>query len=466
MGTVETAKQRSLHPIAGGAVKASTVQLCTVWALEPDSRFDGGLYARVWLALINWQRMRSFAKAPTRTRLSLSELASAVEVKPWVLSHALSLFERVGLILERSERTVVLATDFGELHDADLAARARSMHSTMPQLRATAPCGHNATRLRSANDTVARAWFFIPRRLLVRLARLRRSRGKLATVFGHLVRGLYIRGKGLFDLKHLVTRGWIAEAFGVSERTVTASRRWLQETLGWLRNLGGPWFVVDGRWGGCGKPKRASSQASRQSAPQEPSGGREFAPIHQNLSSRGSDQKPPQTGSRRSSGGGGEPDPKNIRPSDLKSFERCMRLFDRMKHLGWVEDSLPERVAFAGSARDCLRLSPRNPGALLRHRIRSKRLSWCTTGGEAAIYERVKRFLGLLDPRPKAKRQAPQVQLPELSPDANRLLQHRGQRPAHWSLERFDNARLEVANRELYIKRHNAGLVSLVGGSA
>ncbi len=143
-----------------------------------------------------------------------------------------------------------------------------------------------------------------------------------------------------------------------------------------------------------------------------------------------------------------------------------MALFDAFVARGELQDTLPERVAFAGSAQDCLAKGQR-PGAMLRHRVKQGLLNWCTNAGESAVYTAIKRHLGLLEPleSPPVPRRAVAAPKLELTPDAAVLFAQR-RAPRSWSPERAQQAQLELANGELKRRQaqHQASQERGVGG--
>ena len=428
-----------------------------VWTLpQPNSRFDSGLTTRLWLYLLEWSAQRNFTGAGRTPRFDAAEAASALAVHRWAVEATLEVFVQSGLIQELSGHGFKLAQDFGDLSCPEHGARARAMFEEhMPPVKASV--GEGSGR---------REWFFIPRRLATVLMRTTRSRGKLATTLGHLVRSLYVRGRGLYHTKHLATADWIAAAFGVAKRTVSSARRWLQEGLGWLRSLGHCWFAIAPDWAAadCGKLKASEPTPCVELATPEPAKSVELAPLHQNLPTESPYQRNSNPGVLSSKGRHrpkpGAPDPRNIQRDDLADFNRTMALFDAMVVLGWLTDSVPERVAFAGSARECLS-SARNPAAMLRARVKRGVLAWCSNASEGAIYARVKEFLGFGNRRTTEKPKLQAVgrsELPPLQGDALVMQRTRGRQPLAWSKERFERAQLEFAQWQLLVRRMQAGV--------
>lgn len=471
---------RKLHSIEGGVLKAPTKQLCMVWSLSSDHpRLTTAYFARVWLALLNWGQTRAFKKTARQTRFSSSEVACLLgEGSLWRVEAALAHMQAQGFIRVRDEHHVELASNIEELTDPEARNRAHQMLAQMPSFEV-----HPGRRS-------PRRWFFIPRRIAAVLMRERRSKGKLACTFSHLVRSLYIRGKTKFTLRHNCYRVWVEEVFGLSRRAITTARRWLEDTLGWLVSLHSGWYTIKADWQrGCESAEEEGAlspeaSARRQSQPVDNSAGggeaaAETAPLrpqkiaetapptrvfssskrtvlNQKAPGANPHSRAPQAGfeakSERHPSGGGGGKLTNMSRSDLASLPRLMELFTQALSRGLVRNTLMDRVAFVGSAADCLRQG-KNPPAVFRYRIEKRQLHRCTDSSESRLYERVKRFLGLTGERERrVEVRSSMPELPKLSADAE-LVARRGGAPSWWSAERREAALIESSNRQLMIAR-------------
>ena len=97
----------------------------------------------------------------------------------------------------------------------------------------------------------------VPRRMIRRLAG-GLSKARTATVIAHLIRCLFYRkGQGINAIG-CCKASWVAEVFGVTERSVYDARKYLIEEFGWLvpgdcaqhvLNRDGLWVTINLAWG-------------------------------------------------------------------------------------------------------------------------------------------------------------------------------------------------------------------------
>jgi hypothetical protein len=328
----------------------------------------------------------------------------------------------------------------------------------------------------------------VPRQVLRLLAGGAR-RGVIATVLGHMLRGLFYRSS-LCCPNGAVTTSWVAETFGVGEATVKHARAHLVE-LGLLEPLPTPqlvmnrigrWFRINLHWERPGAeqpvPVDNSEPPQAESTPPRAESTPVSTPLEENryLPTGAKNQKP---GSARPSGSfsskGGEaakPSLRNILREDLGDTGRLLELFDQATRAKLVDGGDVDRLRFVGAAEHAKTIGSVNPPGLFAWLVRNRRWSYVTDGDEDAANQRIKRHLyGDLSARPKA---APKPQNPfeDLSEDARfvrmatQLLPQRGlrgdpfvyvrrERP-EWTRERWDAACQELDAARLEQARRNA----------
>jgi hypothetical protein len=110
----------------------------------------------------------------------------------------------------------------------------------------------------------------VPRRILRLLAQGCRP-ALIATILGHLLRCLYMKG-GVFQEVGRVKASWIAEVFGVGLRRVKEARRELI-AMGWLLPLPSPQWTMN-RWGALVRINLGWSRNGGADSTAEPGEGR------------------------------------------------------------------------------------------------------------------------------------------------------------------------------------------------
>ena len=221
----------------------------------------------------------------------------------------------------------------------------------------------------------------IPRRLVTCLARAH-TPVLLATAFGHLLRCLYLRGK-VCSSGGLCKAAWVAEVFGVSERSVKRARAELVR-VGLLVRTPTPQHILN-RWGlGLRWNLRWKRPAvAVASSPQGESHVAVTPPRRTGNSLAGSENQKPARGVPdgafdRSSRGLG-----HVRSEDLRKVGRLRSLFVRATGAGLVRGSQADALNFAAAAAHAKRVGTRNPAGLFAMLVRRRLWSYISLDDEA-----------------------------------------------------------------------------------
>lgn len=225
-------------------------------------------------------------------------------------------------------------------------------------------------------------------------------------------------GEGAFRLDHRTKREWIAETFGVSLRTVTASRQtlidlgWIVplETPQWLLNRYGAHDRINHRWGGVSE----NGTEMCESASQTPKSVRESASPRQNQnpsSSRNLYTRRPaperagpagvSTGSTRRGRTPGsasarrehpaKPNIRDIRMRDLSDTGRLLQLHEQAVKLGLSDDSEVARLDFVSFA-ERARARGKRAGAMFYWLLRERKTAFITQHCEDQAQRRLKAY--------------------------------------------------------------------------
>jgi hypothetical protein len=344
----------------------------------------------------------------------------------------------------------------------------------------------------------------VPRRILRLLAAGCRP-ALIATILGHLLRCLYLKGGRFQDLGR-VKASWIAAAFGVGLRRVKQARRELV-AMGWLIPLPSPQRAMN-RWGALvridlgwsrrddGGPSPAASPGP-ELAPPPPASGAELAPPNssdeeplqddrnqepaaggpagfsiaqpeEKTPGRGQAAMPPPCSTverpvspPRPESTPGKPDLRHVEPEDLADTGRLLELYAQAVALGLVAASEWGRLRFVAAAEHARAIGTVNPCGLFARLVRGGSLHFATEDNTQEASVRLRRHLhgrvlsgGMAAQGPLRRAE------PELSEDA-RLVQamrsavararYRGdpfpllkrQKP-EWTRERWDRALEEL----------------------
>lgn len=215
-------KPRTIDPPrtkpAGGYVLCAAGGLFALWWLRKLGLIRG-LDFRVFFALLEMQARRCELPAGRDPRYSLLELSRLCGgTSEPELKRALRRLRKVGFVKGFTRTTLVLARHSGDLVLDDETRQILD---------------EKFLRLRS------------PRRLVPfprRMARLLASGACItfaAVILGTAIATLFSR-RGVVTARGAYKASWLAEAFGISERTVYRHRTYLVEELGWLRIIASP----------------------------------------------------------------------------------------------------------------------------------------------------------------------------------------------------------------------------------
>jgi hypothetical protein len=457
----------------GGYEPVSVMQMASAWWTYREGSIRK-LDLRVWWAAWELEVRRRLSNG--KYRPNLDDLGQLVGSGPGQggLTAALGRLEAVGL-LRFSKDGVRFARSEGELALKDPEGLS-SMLGLMPSPRRVVP---------------------VPRRMIRRLAG-GLSRSRTAVVLAHLIRCLfYRRGEGC-SASGSAKASWIAEAFGLTERSVYDARQYLVTELGWLipqecsqhtLNRDGLWVTVDLAWGpdrSDGTGPRSDEERPRPALPQD-----DFSGLPADLPAGFSgpiedkspppleelkDQKPAGRGPTGFSIPDGEktsektgeraPTLRDITRDDLKETGRLVTLFDQAVKGGLVSASEADRLRFVSAAVHAHAVGS-EPPRLFAWLVRERRWNFITQADEDEAHARLKRWmsppveptsrrgleaLGSPVPRPPKRVLSKDALLVEhLTNELRRrginrdaFLVVRPHLPADWTRERWDKATLEL----------------------
>jgi hypothetical protein len=284
----------------------------------------------------------------------------------------------------------------------------------------------------------------VPRRILRLLAGGARP-ALIATILGHLIRCLYLKGGQCLD-RGRVKASWIADTFGISLRRVKQARQELI-AIGWLIPLkAGQWELnrwgshvrINLTWSRLDGIRPAPADAAPELAPPPPASGPELAPPDSDeeplqgnknqepasgpagfLIPHPEEQTPaplpvsgtpaaiatgeippprstverPASPARPADADPGKPDLHNVVPEDLKDTGRLLKLYDQAVAEGLVTRSEWDRLRFVAAAEHARIIGTRNPCGLFVRLVRGGLLHFATQDDETAASARIRRHL-------------------------------------------------------------------------
>lgn len=358
--SVVTTPNRSPKP-AGGFCFLSVAQLCMAWTCYEQGAI-GLAELRAFFACAEMKTRRcGVEKGRSRTaHFSAFELAQLTDQTAAQTRRSLRQLEASGLIhFEPAQLRLSLSpTELPGIY-------AESCHGMMSQV------------------TNNRRKVPVPRRL-IRFLAMNGTRGVIAAAIGHLLRGMYFRSDNCTG-EGACKASWIADTFGLDERTVTRGRQELVE-LGWLEpmkaeqwylNRYGWRFRINLTWSSQAKVQNVSER--NLPARQVSIGSKLPAPIENRNPLTGSkNQKPAPpkdgTGFRIRKGEGGTPSLRHVVRADLDDGSRLLRLFDEARRVGFVTWSEADRLRFFSLAERARRVGRKNACGLFVTLL--KRRSW------------------------------------------------------------------------------------------
>jgi hypothetical protein len=243
---------------AGGYQLIPAIHLAMAWRAYRDNLIRLA-DLRVWFACWETRARRCRLPSPLPRRFGMSELAKLTGLSPRRLKAAIRRLEAARL-LSWSETAVAFPLAAEALAGLD-GDGFRRFFDRIPNHDRRVP---------------------VPRRILRMLAAGCRP-AMIATIVGHLLRCLYLKG-GTCQAVGRVKASWIAEVFGVGLRRVKQARRELV-AMGWLIPLPSPQWAMN-RWGALvsielGWSRRQSGAAADDRA--EPGGRPQAADIAREL---------------------------------------------------------------------------------------------------------------------------------------------------------------------------------------
>jgi hypothetical protein len=320
----------------------------------------------------------------------------------------------------------------------------------------------------------------VPRRILRLLAGGARP-ALIATILGHLIRCLYLKGGQCLD-RGRVKASWIADTFGVGLRRVKQARQELV-AIGWLIPLeAGQWELnrwgshvrINLAWSRLDGIRPAPAAPAPELAPPPPTFGPEMAPPdsdeeplqgHKNqepacggpagfliphpeeleeqtpeplpvsvtpspaaiaiadIPAPRSTMERPASPAHPADAAPSQPELRNVVPEDLKDTGRLLELYDQAVAEGLVTESEWDRLRFVAAAEHARIIGTRNPCGLFVRLIRGDLLHFATHDDETAASARIRQNLyGSAPPDRRAEQGMVLRREPELSEDA-RLVQ-------------------------------------------
>lgn len=262
----------------------------------------------------------------------------------------------------------------------------------------------------------------VPRRMIRRLAG-GLSKARTATVLAHLIRCLFYRKAEGINAIGCCKASWIAEVFGITERSVYDARKFLALELGWILprdcaqhvlNRDGLWVGVNLDWGPEEQersPSRSAAVAesspaaaeSAETAATERSDG--FSPPPAEISGRFSgpstehkkplreskNQKPASrpsasggpAGFLKSNSAGRKPDIRDVVPEDLRDAERLRELRRQAVEARFISSSEADELAFFAASAHARAVGSK-PCRLFAWMVRGRRFEFITQADEDA----------------------------------------------------------------------------------
>ena len=391
----------------GGFAFFSVMQLVMAWTALREGKISLK-ELRIYFALAEMKSRRCGARddvAPEFAPLELRFLVGGVGGE----REAVSKLIAVGLLREVSKTNIEFATDPSELRFLPETLDATLDLISHPDRRVPVP------------------------RRIIRLIASGARRTLIATILGHLIRCLFYK-RGECHPKGCCKASWIAEVFGVCERTVKRQRKHLVE-LGWLLpqktcqrtlNTHGVWLAINLAWNGpttaketeheqpvleqlapeaAALPVPAEAPAATEPSPPPANDIAKLSPppaqrtnqtvtphIEKNkepLPRGGSNNQKPASGgttgvyiSKSKETGAEKPTLRDVKPEDLRDPSRLLDLHAQAIAAGYISQSEAERLNFFAAANHARVIGSRNPPGLFVRIVRSGLWSFCTQDDE------------------------------------------------------------------------------------
>lgn len=393
---------------AGGFALFAVGGLFALWWLRKLGVIQS-LDFRAFFALLEMQERRCGAPAGRDPEYSLRELSNLCGgAKESELNGSLRRLERAGFVKRFTRTEIILARGAGDLALDD---ETRAVLDQKLEL------------LRSPGRLVP-----FPRRM----ARLLAS-GTRATfagaILGTAIAALFYR-RGVVTSRGAYKAGWLADAFGLSERTVYRHRAHLARELGWIRvvdshqleqNARGLLIEVDLDWehaasidpdNGAGEAQQTSTgaigpavcQAPRAENAPDLSAPKDLykEPFQEELNNKpaqgggsGSGIYQPKIRDSNPEGVGNKPRPslRRVIPDDLKDPQRLLALHGQAVREGIVSDSEHDQLQFFAAAERARTVGSKNPPGLFVRIVRSGLWRFLSQDDEDAARRKLRRLL-------------------------------------------------------------------------
>ncbi len=353
-GAHDMTPERHRKP-AGGYILIQAGQLLSAWEAH-RTKIIRLVDLRVWLACHELVARRQSVPKGCRVNYQLAELGLLVGV-PSVRTLRSSL--------QRLERAELVQWSDAAITFPDRPARAES--DSTPWSRRLVPMPRRVGRFLAVGTT----------------------RAMTATMLGLLVRCVFYR-RGLCTSVGTCKASWVAETFGVNERSVKRARAklvalgWLESVAAaqWRLNRWGGVYRVNLGWDGGSRPRSRLSPPARRTAPRLSPPDSDKQPlweyIHQNPASRGSAGF--RNGPRASSG----PTLRRVELEDLRQTTSLLSLHAEACARGLARPSEAGRLQFVALAERARRCATRSPGGLFVWLLRCGKWEYPTQADEDA----------------------------------------------------------------------------------
>jgi hypothetical protein len=221
----------------------------------------------------------------------------------------------------------------------------------------------------------------------------------VATILGYLIRCVFFR-KGEFAATGACKASWIAQTFGVSERSVKAARKELAR-MGWLQvEKSDHWHKQ--RFGGRVTVNLAWAERNREGkersefSPRPELSTSEFAPPESNkkLPNGSNNQKLTPEGAGVKKTEPGKANIRSVRVDDLGRLPRLEELYWRAEAMGLFRHSESQVLNFLALVVRAKDVNPRNPVRVFMALLRRNLWHYATQGHEDQARAKLNRYRG------------------------------------------------------------------------
>ncbi len=382
--------------IEGGFIKITVHQL----ALMAWMHREGHISRRQWricFAAFEMQARRRYMEKGRKPLYQRAELLKLIGGQGTGITADLKHLAQIGLLCF-TEQNIDLAVSIDQIKIDDISGF-WDIYQIIPNRKRSIP---------------------IPRRTVRTLA-IGLSRATMVTMTALLIRAMFWhKEQGNHRIDGRVTRGWIADIFGVSPRSVTTAMNELIE-IGWMDrvpctqwelNKWGQRFVIHPDWSPDSTAAREVGGLSQSSTPTPQKVSQSSTLLNRTPFPNGKDIKtrrpeadaslrPDRTGvfktqiskkgCLQASSATQRPKPRlsNVLPEDLQSTDRMLALFQQATEKKLIANSEAGRLDFVALA-ERAKTEGANPPALFSWLLRHKRFDYITQSDEEASRIRLK----------------------------------------------------------------------------